>query len=86
MFPQMTKFGLHAPFSMWCVDPIIEFSVPTPAFQGDHRQSNGHDCGLWILCMMGAILRGYAITGVRESDMGRVRHVFMEHLYTLTRT
>ncbi|KAJ7139121.1 hypothetical protein C8R44DRAFT_827907 [Mycena epipterygia] len=49
----------------------------------DHRQSNGYDCGLWVLCMMGAILRGYATTGVSELQMGRVRKLLTDHILGL---
>ncbi|KAJ7662883.1 hypothetical protein B0H17DRAFT_1144252 [Mycena rosella] len=42
--------------------------IACPLFNlGEHCQSNGHDCGLWVLCMMGMILRGNASTGVTEA-------------------
>ncbi|KAJ7463706.1 hypothetical protein FB451DRAFT_1139435 [Mycena latifolia] len=59
--------------------------VARPLFTGEPHQSNGHDCGLWVLCMMGAILRGYAITGVSEAQMAYVRRVFSDHLFSMPR-
>ena len=32
-------------------------------------QSNGHDCGLWVLVQMMAILRGFDVTGLHENNM-----------------
>ncbi|KAJ7435827.1 hypothetical protein FB451DRAFT_1461458 [Mycena latifolia] len=61
----------------WVAHPL--FAV------GEPRQSNGHDCGLWVLCMMGAILRGYAITGVSEAQTAYVRRVFSDHLFSMPR-
>ncbi|KAJ6581867.1 hypothetical protein B0H19DRAFT_1331557 [Mycena capillaripes] len=55
-----------------------------PLFQpGRARQSNGHDCGLWVLCMMAAILRGKQITALTEAEMGSVRRVFVNHVLSL---
>ncbi|KAJ7439132.1 hypothetical protein FB451DRAFT_1151843 [Mycena latifolia] len=59
----------------WMARPL--FNIP--------RQSNGYDCGLWVLCMMAAILRGYAITGVSEAQMGLVRRLFTDHILGMPR-
>ncbi|KAJ6522075.1 hypothetical protein DFH09DRAFT_938576 [Mycena vulgaris] len=56
-------------FHVVCVLPSKSSSYSSVC-KGQHRQSNGHDCGLWVLCMMGAILRGYATTGVSEAGHG----------------
>ncbi|KAI6034740.1 hypothetical protein BKA83DRAFT_4487730 [Pisolithus microcarpus] len=32
-------------------------------------QTNGYDCGLWVLAQIATVLRGYEITGLREEDM-----------------
>ncbi|KIK11113.1 hypothetical protein PISMIDRAFT_123271, partial [Pisolithus microcarpus 441] len=32
-------------------------------------QTNGYDCGLWVLAQIAAVLRGCEITGLREEDM-----------------
>jgi len=37
-------------------------------------QSNGHDCGLWVLAQMAAILRGFDITGLHENNMPMFRY------------
>ncbi|KAJ6548086.1 hypothetical protein B0H10DRAFT_1820194, partial [Mycena sp. CBHHK59/15] len=51
--------------------------------QGESRQSNEHDCGIWVLCMMGAIMRGYHTTGVSEGEMRRVREVLARYVLSL---
>ena len=37
-------------------------------------QTNGHNCGVWVLAQMAAILRGYDITDVKENDITHFRH------------
>lgn len=37
-------------------------------------QSNHYDCGIWVLAQMTAVLRGFDITGLHESDMIMFRH------------
>ncbi|KAJ7871711.1 hypothetical protein B0H14DRAFT_2502920 [Mycena olivaceomarginata] len=50
---------------------------------GNTLQTNGHDCGIWVLCMMAAVLRGYEVTGIAERQMGLVRDTLMDHILTL---
>ncbi|KAI5998306.1 hypothetical protein EDD15DRAFT_2386945 [Pisolithus albus] len=38
------------------------------------RQTNGHDCGVWVLAQMAAVLRGYEVTGMEEHDINHFRH------------
>ncbi|KAJ7109041.1 hypothetical protein C8R43DRAFT_905000 [Mycena crocata] len=59
----------------WNAYPLYDLGAPL--------QTNGHDCGLWILCMMGAIMRGFHTTAVSEADMGRVRNILSTHVLTL---
>ncbi|KAG2054503.1 hypothetical protein BDR06DRAFT_1049502 [Suillus hirtellus] len=37
-------------------------------------QTNGYDCGVWILAAMIAVLRGHHVTGLREDEMSDLRH------------
>ncbi|KAJ7235176.1 hypothetical protein B0H12DRAFT_1027608, partial [Mycena haematopus] len=46
-------------------------------------QTNGYDCGLWVLCMMAAIMRGHRDVRISETDMPRVRRVLSDHIQTL---
>ena len=32
-------------------------------------QTNGYDCGLWVLATVAAVFRGYDATGLTEGDM-----------------
>ncbi|KAJ6613526.1 hypothetical protein B0H10DRAFT_1647301, partial [Mycena sp. CBHHK59/15] len=52
-------------------------------FEHPARQSNGYDCGLWVLCTIGAILRGYHATGISENDIEHVRDVLTYHVLAL---
>ncbi|KAG2115640.1 hypothetical protein DEU56DRAFT_932629 [Suillus clintonianus] len=37
-------------------------------------QTNSYDCGIWVLAAIVAVLRGRHVTGVREADIGDLRH------------
>ncbi|KAJ7881222.1 hypothetical protein B0H13DRAFT_2345209 [Mycena leptocephala] len=50
---------------------------------GHPRQTNGYDCGLWVLCMMAAIMRGYQDVHLSEAEMPWVRGVLRDHIRTL---
>ncbi|KAJ7168055.1 hypothetical protein B0H12DRAFT_1040625, partial [Mycena haematopus] len=58
----------------WIAQPM--FKVP--------RQSNGHDCGVWVVCLMGAILRGHTDIALSEAEMGRARRILADHVLTLS--
>ncbi|KAJ6505166.1 hypothetical protein C8R45DRAFT_817754 [Mycena sanguinolenta] len=47
------------------------------------RQSNGYDCGVWVVCMIGAILRGHADVALSEGDMGSARRILGDLILTL---
>ncbi|KAF7377130.1 hypothetical protein MSAN_00132000 [Mycena sanguinolenta] len=49
-------------------------------------QSNWYDCGVWVLCMMAAIMRSYTNTNLSEADMGHARQVLTGHILTLPLT
>ncbi|KAJ6509064.1 hypothetical protein C8R45DRAFT_815395 [Mycena sanguinolenta] len=57
-----------------------------PIFQNKALQSNGHNCGVWVLCTMAAVMRGYTTTSLSEADMGRARQVLTGHILTLPLT
>ncbi|KIM51656.1 hypothetical protein SCLCIDRAFT_142777, partial [Scleroderma citrinum Foug A] len=45
-------------------------------------QFNGYDCGLWVLALISAILRGYDITNLHEGDMPEFCHyLFLAYQY-----
>ncbi|KAG2048172.1 hypothetical protein BDR06DRAFT_896156, partial [Suillus hirtellus] len=37
-------------------------------------QTNGYDCGVWVLAAIAAVLRGRHVTGLCEDDMHHLRH------------
>ncbi|KIK18549.1 hypothetical protein PISMIDRAFT_109216, partial [Pisolithus microcarpus 441] len=37
-------------------------------------QTNNHDCSIWVLAQMAAILRGYKVTGIEECDINHFQH------------
>lgn len=37
-------------------------------------QTNGYDCGVWVLAAVAAVLRGRHVTGLCEDDMHHLRH------------
>ncbi|KAF7334389.1 ULP-PROTEASE domain-containing protein [Mycena venus] len=71
------RFPLHVTTQEdpWIARPLFTMGQP--------RQSNGHDCGLWVLCMIASILRGHETVGVSEAQMGYIRRMFTDHILTL---
>jgi hypothetical protein len=47
------------------------------------RQTNGFDCGLWVLAGVAAVLQGYHVTGFAESDMPTIRNYIATLVCTL---
>ncbi|KAG2092828.1 uncharacterized protein F5147DRAFT_821605 [Suillus discolor] len=56
-------------FDGWVAHPLITEVV----------QTNGFDCGVWVLAVIAATLHGYHCMGLREEDM----HAFQHYLRTL---
>jgi Ulp1 family protease len=40
-------------------------------------QSNGYDCGIWVLSSIAATLRGFHQTGALEADMSTIRRFLL---------
>ncbi|KAH0832248.1 hypothetical protein J3R83DRAFT_13222, partial [Lanmaoa asiatica] len=55
--------GLDFEIGPWNARPVVI----------DVLQTNGHDCGIWVLANVAAILRGFDATGLRESDISAFR-------------
>lgn len=49
----------------------------------ESTQTNGFDCGLWVLATIAAVLRGYDATGLIEGDMYRFRQVLLHNILAL---
>lgn len=60
--------GLHTPF---CKPPpsLVPLLLGCLFWQVDILQTNGHDCGIWVLASVAAILQGFDVTGLKESDI-----------------
>jgi Ulp1 family protease len=43
-------------------------------------QTNGVDCGLWVLAAIAAMLRGYQVTAFREGDMVAFRELLYNYI------
>ncbi|KIK12799.1 hypothetical protein PISMIDRAFT_120206, partial [Pisolithus microcarpus 441] len=37
-------------------------------------QTNNHDCGIWVLAQMAAVLREYEVIGIEECDINHFQH------------
>ncbi|KIK18057.1 hypothetical protein PISMIDRAFT_110170, partial [Pisolithus microcarpus 441] len=42
--------------------------------QLEPHQTNGYNCGVWVLAQMAAILRGYEVTGIEECNISHFCH------------
>jgi hypothetical protein len=71
--PLFQPVSLFVPYILLCLIRL----------QGRACQTNGYDCGVWVLCTMAAFMRGYCSTGLLERDMGNARRCLMDHLLTL---
>ncbi|KAF7967404.1 hypothetical protein HWV62_34409 [Athelia sp. TMB] len=60
-------------FEGWTARPVLIKSA----------QTNGYDCGLWILAVMDAVLMGYDTTSCKESDMTIFRRCILNLLLQL---
>lgn len=49
----------------------------------DQKQTNGVDCGLWVLAVIAAVLSGSHVTGLLEGEMGRFRELLLDHVLVL---
>jgi hypothetical protein len=60
----------------WVAHPLIVnlFVVKSQSllitfFQLEPWQTNGYDCGVWVLAEIMAVLQGFHLTGLQEDDM-----------------
>ncbi|KAK7005995.1 hypothetical protein R3P38DRAFT_2556384 [Favolaschia claudopus] len=67
-------------------DPTEKWEVRLLFQPGRPLQTNDYDCGVWVLSMLAAFMRGHAETSLTESDIPWVRDVFRRHILTLTIT
>jgi hypothetical protein len=55
----------------------------TDNYQVDCLQTNGYDCGVWVLASIAAVLRGFDVTGFSETDIPWFRQFIMYHVLSL---
>lgn len=59
----------------WTAQPIVSTKL----------QHNGVDCGVWVLAVVAAVLRGYRMTSVSEKEMGQLRTLLHDLIQLLSR-
>lgn len=47
------------------------------------RQSNGFDCGIWVIANVAAILAGFPVTGIQEHNIAMLRSSLLRILCAL---
>ena len=70
--PVLVGFGSNAVYFTNCY------------LQLEPRQSNAHDCSIWVLAQIAAILRGYDVTSIKEDDIPHFRHFLRTLIHRLT--
>lgn len=55
--------GVQNDFEAWSAYPLLLQSV----------QTNGYDCGMWVLAVVLSVLRGYDTTSMREIHIEPLR-------------
>ncbi|KAJ7575069.1 hypothetical protein C8J56DRAFT_1063965 [Mycena floridula] len=67
---------LNVPVDEWIVTPIVNSS--------SKLQTNGYDCGVWVLAMIFAVLRGAErMGGLQERDMKEIRRSVLKAICSL---
>ncbi|KII84489.1 hypothetical protein PLICRDRAFT_117716 [Plicaturopsis crispa FD-325 SS-3] len=66
-------YPLSADAADWTAHPVLDTAC----------QTNGYDCGLWVLASMVSIFRGYHVTGLREADMAWFRAYLLSSIIAL---
>lgn len=64
---------LPVPTTGWTARPVLM----------EPRQTNGIDCGLWVLANIAAVLCGFPVTGLNEGDMNELRRSLLKHILAL---
>ncbi|KAJ6542921.1 hypothetical protein B0H19DRAFT_1076947 [Mycena capillaripes] len=59
----------------WPVYPMFQVNCA--------EQTNGYDCGLWVICTLVAVMRGFSGAEVYERDMASARSLLADHICTL---
>lgn len=63
----------QANFEGWVANPLIVKSL----------QTNGYDCGVWVLAGIWAVLRGHEVTSHTEASISRVRSAILTAILDL---
>ncbi|KAK6974534.1 hypothetical protein R3P38DRAFT_2584088 [Favolaschia claudopus] len=63
------------PDENWSAHPLFKVGEP--------RQHNDYDCGVWVLSMMAAFMRGSQDVALTNDNIPWVRHVLRKHIETL---
>ena len=56
---------------------------PANFAQDQALQTNGYDCGVWVLCVIAAVLRGYAIPAISETHLPAMRRLLCDLVLSL---
>ncbi|KAJ7828502.1 hypothetical protein B0H14DRAFT_2189301, partial [Mycena olivaceomarginata] len=51
--------------------------------QRHQLQSNNYDCGVWVLCVVACIVRGFHCSNLTEASMISVRRLLTDHILSL---
>lgn len=76
---------VHIPMGEWSTYRLIVRHIHSvtrihfyPKFKSTPCQTNGYDCGVWVLATMAAIFRGFEVTGITELSISRFRRYVLE--------
>ncbi|KAJ7275583.1 hypothetical protein B0H12DRAFT_1228041 [Mycena haematopus] len=59
----------------WAAYPMFEVNHP--------KQTNGYDCGVWVLSVMAAAMRGFGGAEIYEGDIPALRELLANHVRAL---
>ncbi|TFK17498.1 hypothetical protein FA15DRAFT_734591, partial [Coprinopsis marcescibilis] len=65
--------GFAARKASWVASPLVRKAV----------QTNGYDCGVWVLMVISAILRGFHLPSLDEHNLPYFRHLLYQYVLRL---
>ncbi|KAJ6553265.1 hypothetical protein B0H19DRAFT_1377852 [Mycena capillaripes] len=73
--------GQYSPYAAAATRCAILSTYDLPRNRAE--QTNGYDCGLWVICTLVAVMRGFSGAEVYERDMASARSLLADHIRTL---
>ncbi|KAJ7339964.1 hypothetical protein DFH08DRAFT_704657 [Mycena albidolilacea] len=84
LFPVVTEAGTgcHVTDHTDGCQIVVHVHRSQPS-QRHQLQSNNYDCGVWVLCVVACVVRGFHCSNLTEASMISVRRLLTDHILSL---